>query len=410
MPITLSPIVIPFTDSNPRSHQVSFIAQAARVLLLTALAAMAMAFAGCSKEEPPKPAGAGAPTSASGNGSGSPSKPAPAPSKPNEEPPKQLRIGYFANLTHAQAVLGIASGEFAESVKPVPVSEKVFNAGPSLIEALFAGEIDMGYVGPVPALNGFEKSKGKELVIVSGAASNGVVIVVRKDSGIEKLEDLKGKKIATPQRGNTQDIFARRYVVDKLGQSDASTIVPIPNAEQTGFMMRGEIDAAWAPEPWGSRLVAEAGGKIIADEKDLWPSGEATLTVIVTTPEFLAKHPSTVEAIVRVSHAWTKRLNTEPAKHVPALGEALLVKLGKKLPEGVLEAAAARVKFTDEPLLETFETFAKWKVEDEGTRPFSLDGLLQLDILRKVQKEDARLIDSKAAPAMTQPSPSKESK
>src|SRR5215212_8807649 len=172
--------------------------------------------------------------------------------------PSEVRIGYFANLTHAQAVLGVASKDFDNAVAPAKVSTKVFNAGPSLIEALFAGEIDIGYVGPGPALTGFGQSQGKNIRVISGSASNGVLVVARKDSGINTLQDLAGKKLATPQHGNTQDISARHYLKSEL-KADLKDVRPIANAEQAGLMTRGEVDASWAPEPWGSLLVAQTG-------------------------------------------------------------------------------------------------------------------------------------------------------
>src|SRR4051794_38867311 len=148
---------------------------------------------------------------------------------------KELRIGYFANLTHAQAVLGVASGEFQQALGATKVSTKVFNAGPSLIEALFGDQIDIGYVGPGPALNGFGQSRGEGVRIISGAAANGVVIVARKDSGIDKLADLAGKRIASPQQGNTQDIAAKHYLTAELKQRDFKNIIPVPNAEQAAM-------------------------------------------------------------------------------------------------------------------------------------------------------------------------------
>src|SRR5437868_9019709 len=185
--------------------------------------------------------------------------------------PSEVRIGYFANLTHAQAVLGVSSKDFDNAVAPAKVTTKVFNAGPSLIEALFAGEIDVGYVGPGPALNAHAKSHGQGIRVISGAAANGVLIVARKDSGIQKLEDLKGRRLATPQVANTQDIAARYYLTHQLGQKDQSNVIAVPNAEQAAMMSGGQIDASWAPEPWGSFLVAQAGAKVIGQEKDLWP-------------------------------------------------------------------------------------------------------------------------------------------
>jgi NitT/TauT family transport system substrate-binding protein len=301
---------------------------------------------------------------------------------------KQVRLGYFANLTHAQAVLGASSGEFAKAIAPTALKTQVFNAGPSLIEALLAGEIDIAYVGPGPALAAQQRTHGQGIRVIAGAAANGVVIVASEASGIHSMEDLKGKRLATPQHGNTQDIAARHYVTAVLKQPDASTIVPISNAEQVGMMTRNQIDAAWAPEPWGSVLIAQAGAHVVGEEKDLWPSKEFTLTVVVTTPEFLSAHPDVVEKILKVHRNWTARLQQDPKSCETKLADALFGLTGKKLPAGILPAALARVKFTDEPFRETFSTLGQWSY-DLGfeRRPPNLGGLFDTSILSKLKTE-----------------------
>ncbi|WP_428936799.1 ABC transporter substrate-binding protein [Fontivita pretiosa] len=273
---------------------------------------------------------------------------------------QEVRLGYFANATHAQAVLGVDSGEFAQAIAPVSLKTKVFNAGPSLIEALFAGEIDIGYIGPGPVLSAHQRSRGRGVRVISGAAANGVVIVARRDSGIKSMTDLKGRRIATPQHGNTQDIAARRFVTEVLGQQDHRNVLPVPNAEQSSMMSRGQIDAAWAPEPWGARLVAEAGATVIAEEKDLWPDGEFSLTVVITTPEFLHDHPEMIQQMLEVHRRWTQRLNADPLGTLPQLESALFKLTNKKLPPGVLAAAMPRIRFTDDPLPNTFRTLGQW--------------------------------------------------
>ncbi len=302
-------------------------------------------------------------------------------------PPAEVRLGYFGNVTHAQAALAVASGDFANAVAPATFSTKVFNAGPSLIEALFSNNIDIGYVGPGPALSAHAKSRGEGIRVVGGAAANGVLIVARQGSGIKTLNDLSGKKVATPQAGNTQDIAARWHLTKKLAQKDANNVVAIPNAEQQGMMSRGEIDAAWAPEPWGSRLILENGATLIARENDeLWPNRKFVLTVVVTTPEFLAKHPDVVKKVLGVHAQWTQRLQDNPSAYSAQLGEALFNLSGKRLPPGVLDASLKNVEFTVDPLEETFQTMGQWAYDvGYAKEPAKLDRLIDTTLLQQVK-------------------------
>lgn len=305
----------------------------------------------------------------------------------NTENMQVVRIGYFANLTHAQAVLGVASGEYARAIAPAKLETKIFNAGPSLIEALFAGEIDIGYVGPGPTLSAYARSHGLGIRVVAGAAANGVVVVVRKGSGIASMAQLAGKRLATPQLANTQDISARHYISNVLG-SDPNQITPTDNAQQAALFSRNELDAAWVPEPWGQVLVTQAGAAILAEEKDLWPDKEFALTVVVTTPEFLANHADTVERVLRAHRSWTRRLNEDPAKYVSVLGDALFALTGKRMGEGIIGPALRRVKFTDDAHDETFRTFASWS-HDLGFESERLDvnGLINQSVLATLRAE-----------------------
>jgi NitT/TauT family transport system substrate-binding protein len=288
-------------------------------------------------------------------------------------------------VTHAQAVLGVTSGDFANAVAPSKFTAQQFNAGPSLIEALFANQIDIGYVGPGPVINAFARSHGQGIRVISGAAANGVIIVARKDAGITQLSDLKNKKIATPQHGNTQDIAARHYVTATLGQTDTTNVLPIANADQVGMMQRGQIDAAWVPEPWGSILINQAGATLIGQEKDLWPNKEFSLTVIVTTPEFLAAHPDIVQKLLAVNHDWTNRLNTNPADCIPKLEAGLTSLTGKKLATGLIADSLTRVKFTEDAPAETFAANSQWAFDLGFAKEKSdLSGLVDLSVLQKL--------------------------
>ena len=183
-----------------------------------------------------------------------------------------VRLGYFPNLTHAVALVGVARGTFQKALGTnVTLQTKMFTAGPAEIEALFANDIDIGYVGPSPATNGYVKSNGQALRIIAGAASGGALLIVRPQSNIKSASDLAGKKIADPQQGGTQDVALRYYLLthglkpaDKGGNVQ---IVPTDNPTILTLFKQGQIDGAWVPEPWATRLVVEGNGKVFLDER-----------------------------------------------------------------------------------------------------------------------------------------------
>jgi NitT/TauT family transport system substrate-binding protein len=276
--------------------------------------------------------------------------------------PEKVRVGYFANLTHAQAVVGVHNGDFAKAFAPAKLETKVFNAGPSVIEAMFAGELDIAYIGPGPAINGFVVSNGDGLRVIAGAAANGVAIVARPGSGIKTMADLKGRKIATPQHGNTQDIAARFYLIDTLKQPDADNILPVANAEQLSLMSQGQIDAAWSPEPWASRLIADGNATLVAEEKQIWPGQQFAIGLVIVTPEFLKAHPDLVEKFLAAHVALTHRLTAAEPQVLKDLGDGIFALTNKRLPDEVFKQAVARILFTTDPLPDTIVTQAKWAI------------------------------------------------
>jgi NitT/TauT family transport system substrate-binding protein len=306
--------------------------------------------------------------------------------------PGEVRFGYCANVSHAQAVLGVASGDYERAAAPWKLSTRVFSAGPSLVEALFAGEIDIAYIGPGPALNAYRMSRGKAVRVVAGAAANGVVIIAAPQARIVSMADLAGKRIATPQMGNTQDLAARHYVMHDLQQGDHDNVIPVPSAEQAGLMSRGQIDAAWAPEPWAARLEAEAGARVIAEEKDLWPDGRFMLTMVIVHPEFLARQPDVVERLLRVHLTWTGRLQRRRDSHVVQLRQGLINLTGKEMDRATIERALGRVAFMAEVHEPTFETLARWSIELGFSRSSTdLAGLIDTSLLDRLLGERANV-------------------
>jgi NitT/TauT family transport system substrate-binding protein len=297
----------------------------------------------------------------------------------------EVRIGYIANLMQAQALLALRAGDFARAFAPAKVRARVFSAGPSVVEALFAGEVDLAYLGPAPVLGAHVLSKGKAMRVIAGAAANGVAVVVGKNSDITRFEDLAGKRVATPQLGNTQDVSARHFLRKVLGQKNLDNVFPFPIAEHGALLARGRIDAAWVTEPWATRLAMESGGRVLVEERDLWPNRRFCQSLVVASAEMLRERPGAVERFLAVHHDWTRSLSSDPKPHLPAIEDALFRATGKHLAPAVLERAIGHAEFIDDPLEETLRTMAVWSHEAGFSRRVAdLDGLVDTSFLRVV--------------------------
>ncbi len=266
-----------------------------------------------------------------------------------------MRVGAFPNITHAQPMIGKATGWFEKAMGPsVKIEWRSFNAGPSAIEALFAGAIDMTYVGPNPAINGYVRSNGEALRIIAGATSGGAALVIRGDSGINKPEDFHSKRIASPQMGNTQDVALRAWLKsqglktrDKGGDVE---VMPIANPDQLTLFLKKEIDAAWAPEPWASRLAHEANGKIFLDERSLWPNGQFLTTGLIVSTKFLQAHPDLVKKWLQAHVEITDWINAHIPEAKQTLNQQIQKETGKALASTVLDDSFRRLQITYEPL------------------------------------------------------------
>jgi NitT/TauT family transport system substrate-binding protein len=266
-----------------------------------------------------------------------------------------IRVGAFPNITHAQPMIGKANSWFEKAMGPnVKVEWRSFNAGPSAIEALFAGAIDMTYVGPNPAINGYVRSNGEALRIVAGATSGGASLVVRGDSGINKAADFHGKHIASPQMGNTQDIALRAWLKSQgLKTRDKGgdvTVMPIANPDQLTLFLKKEIDAAWAPEPWASRLVHEANGRVFLDERTLWPQGQFLTTELIVSTKFLQAHPDLVKKWLQAHVELTDWINGHVPEAKQILNQQIQKETGKALAAPVLDDSFRHLQVTYDPL------------------------------------------------------------
>jgi NitT/TauT family transport system substrate-binding protein len=329
---------------------------ATRSLFLLVLAGLAVLGAGCKREPAP----------------GSPDAP--------------LRLGFFPNITHAQALVGNSDDTFATQPGVGRLEVKQFNAGPAAMEALVAGSLDVSYVGSGPAINTFLKA-GRELRIIAGAANGGAVLVVRT---VKSAAELKGKKLATPQLGNTQDI-ALRYWLKQQGLSTSLSgtgdveIFPLSNPDILGQFLRGGIEGAWVPEPWGSRLVAEGGGRILVDERDLWPERRFPTTVMVTTRKVLETQRPRVAALLRAHVRLTERWQNDRAGFAMSANAAFGKLTRKPLPANISQEAFTRLEPSLDPVPSALSAAARHAKELGFVTDADITGLVDLSVLNEVR-------------------------
>jgi NitT/TauT family transport system substrate-binding protein len=308
-----------------------------------------------------------------------------------------VRVGAFPNITHPQAMVGKANGAFEKAMGPnVRIEWKSFNAGPSAIEALFAGAIDMTYIGPNPTISGYVRSSGEALRVVAGASSGGAALVVRNDSGITKAADFHGKKIASPQLGNTQDVALRAWLranglktVDKGGDVQ---VIPLANPDQLTLFLKKDLDAAWAPEPWATRLIRQGNGRLFLDERTLWPNGQFVCADLIVSNKFLKEHPGVVKAWLRTHVELTDWINGHLPEAKKLLNQQIQKETGRALPDAVLDEAFGRLQVTYDPLRASLLTSAKSAFDAGflGRQMPDLSNLYDLSLLNQVLSEKGK--------------------
>jgi NitT/TauT family transport system substrate-binding protein len=300
-----------------------------------------------------------------------------------------VRLGYFPNVTHATALVGVAKGIFQKDLGSNKLETKTFKDGTEASEALSAGAIDATYIGSGPSINLFQKSNGEAIRVVSGAASGGAALVVNKD--ITSAKDLKGKTLSTPKLGNTQDISLRAWLKDQGYDTDLEgggdvKIAPQENSLTLDAFIAGDIDGAWVPEPWASRLVIEGKGHVLVDERDLWPEGKFLTTVLIVDKGFLEKHPDAVKQLLQGqvdSNDWVN----EHSDEAKTLTNAEIKKLtGKDLSPEVIDSAWKTLTFTNDPLPKALQGAADQAKEVGLLDSSDIEGIYDLTPLNQVLK------------------------
>ena len=307
---------------------------------------------------------------------------------PVDTGPLTLRLGYFPNLTHAPALAGVSKGFFAGALGGgVTLETHTFNAGPEAVIAILSDSIDAAFVGPNPTTNAYAQSHGRAIRVIAGSTSGGARLVVKPS--VASVAGLKGKKIADPQLGGTQDVALRWFLKNNgfhpntAGGGDVS-VLPQDNSQTLTAFKQSDIDGAWVPEPWASRLVVEGRGKVLVDERDLWPQGKFVTTNLIVRTDFLRAHPRRTRSLVEGLYEAVGFLNANPADAQQLTNDAVAQITGKKLAPGVIAAAWPHLTFTLDPLANTLQASADHAQSVGLLQAVDLKGLYDLALLNEV--------------------------
>jgi len=341
--------------------------------VLTALVAGALLIAGCggatsATEDTPTADGGGAPSGT-------------------------LRLGYFPNVTHAPALVGLAEGIYEDALgEGVTLETRTFNAGGEAVEALLSGAIDATYIGPNPAINGYARSNGEALRIIAGTTSGGAYLVTRPD--ITEPSQLAGTTLSTPALGNTQDVALRAWLAEQGFETTVEgggevAIQPQENAQILETFIAGNIDGAWVPEPWATRLIEEGGGHVLVDERDVWPQteGEYVTTHLIVATSFLEEQPEIVAALLQGHLDAIDRTNEDPAAVAEVVAEGISSVTGVSPDTGVVTTALGNLTFTTDPIADSLRGSADDAIAVDLLEPVDLDGIYDLTLLNGLLTE-----------------------
>jgi NitT/TauT family transport system substrate-binding protein len=304
-------------------------------------------------------------------------------------PAAELRLGYFPNITHAPALIGVDQGFFAAELGSTKLTPQTFNAGPDEVGALLGGSLDAGFIGSSPAINAFAKSNGEAVRLIAGSTSAGAQLVTSPD--ITSPAQLKGRTIATPQLGNTQDVALKKWLAEnglEIGDGpDKVTVQNIDNPRTLDLFKQGQVAGGWLPEPWSSRLV-DAGAKVLVDEKSLWPDGKFPTTVLIVRTEYLQQHPDTVQALLRGEQKAIDFATGQQDRAKTVTNEAIKKITNSSLSPAVLNRAFTELQFDSDPLAATFPQLSKDSVTAGATpTETNLQGFVDVTALNAVRTQ-----------------------
>ena len=294
----------------------------------------------------------------------------------------KIRVAFFPSISHAAPIVGIENGIFESSIgQEIKIETKLFDNGPQVIESIFANSIDVAYVGPGPVINGFLKSNGNDIKILAGAASGGASFIIHPDSGLDSIENFDGKRIASPQISNSQDVSLRHYLASNnlqpVEKGGTVFVLNISNPDIYTLFAKGEIDGAWVPEPWATMLVEELDGVRLFNEENLWPNEEFTSVLLIARTDYLEKNPELVKNWLKSHEETIAWINANPDKSKSIFEGFLKKHMGKSLPTKIIDESFSNLTITSDPIKSSVLIFAERadSLGYLGRDGYNLDGI-----------------------------------
>ena len=300
----------------------------------------------------------------------------------------KIRVAFFPSIGHIIPIVGLEEKIFEKGIgEEKQIETKLFDSGPQVIESIFSGSIDVAYVGPGPIINGFLKSDGKDIKILSGAASGGASFIIQPNSGLESLENFDGKRIASPQIRNSQDVSLRHYLeshgLKSVENGGTVFVLNISNPDIYTLFAKGDIDGAWVPEPWATILVQELDGIRLFNEEKLWPNEEFASVLLIVRTEYLENNPETIQKWVESHEKIVTWINSNPDKSKSLFSSFLIDYMGKSLPTKIIDESFSNITITSDPIKNSVIIFAERadSLGYLGRDGYNLDGIFYNAVL-----------------------------
>ena len=294
----------------------------------------------------------------------------------------QIRVAFFPSIGHAVPIVGLGNGIFQNGIgEEIKIETKIFDSGPQVIESIFSSSIDVAYVGPGPVINGFLKSDGKDIKILAGAASGGASFIVKSDSELDSIENFAGKRIASPQISNSQDVSLRHYLASNglkpIEKGGTVFVLNVSKPDIYTLFAKGDIDGAWVSEPWATMLVQELDGVRLFNEEKLWPNEQFASVLLIARTNYIENNPEIIHNWIKSHEETVLWINSNPDKSKSMFSDFLLGYMGKSLPSEIIDESFSNLTITDDPIKNSVFTFAERadSLGYLGRSGYNLDGI-----------------------------------